>query len=52
MLNMFSQALEEGQLPQSFNEAVITVIPKKVKDPEEVGGYRPISLNNDQFFFS
>lgn len=38
MLKMSSQALEVGRLPQSFNEAVITVLPKKGKDPEEVGG--------------
>ncbi len=46
MLKIFSQALEVGQLPQSFNEAIITVLPKKGKDPEEVAGYRPISLIN------
>ncbi len=45
MLKIFSQALEVGQLPQSFNEAIITVL-RKGKDPEEVGGYRPISLIN------
>lgn len=46
MLQMFTQAFENGILPPSLYEAVITVIPKKGKDPEEVGGYRPISLIN------
>lgn len=43
---MFSQSLKIGSLPPMLNEAVITRIPKKGKDPEEVGGYRPISLLN------
>lgn len=49
LLKMFNKALEEGKLPQSLNEATITLIPKKGKDLEEVGSYRPISLlNSDQ----
>lgn len=46
MHNMFTQSQEEGLLPPSLYDAIITVIPKKGKDPEEVGGYRPISLIN------
>lgn len=43
---MFSYTLENGSLPQTLNEAVITLIPQKGKDPKEVGGYRPVSLLN------
>lgn len=46
MLKMFTQALNDGCLPQTLNEAIITVLPKKGKDTKEVGGYRPISLLN------
>lgn len=46
MLKMFFHSFETGSLPPTLNEAVITLIPKKGKDLEEVGGYRPISLLN------
>ena len=46
MLKMYTLALSDGSLPQTLNEAIITLIPKKGKDPEDVGGYRPISLLN------
>lgn len=45
LLRTFEGALVTG-LPATFNEAVITVIPKKGKSTEEVEGYRPISLLN------
>lgn len=49
LLNMFNMALEDGALPQTLNEATVTLIPKKGKDPELVSSYRPISLlNTDQ----
>lgn len=45
---MFKQVNEDGILPQTLNEAVITLIPKK-GDLEEIGSYRPTSLlNTDQ----
>lgn len=50
---MFIQANNDGVLPPTLTEAVITVIYKKDKDPEEVGSYRPISLlNQDGKLFS
>jgi len=45
LLKTYQQALTSG-LPPTFSEAVITVIRKKSKNPEEVEGYRPISLIN------
>lgn len=43
-LNMFSQVLKNGFLPQTLNKGVIALMMKKVKDLEEVGGYRRTSL--------
>lgn len=49
LLKMFNRALEKGKMPQTLNEATVTLIPKKGKDLEQVGSYRPISLlNSDQ----
>lgn len=46
LLNVFKHAQESGALPPTLTEAVIMVIHKKGKDPQEVGAYRPISLLN------
>ena len=46
LLKVFKHAQESGALPPTLTEAVITVIHKKGKDPQEVGAYRPISLLN------
>ena len=49
LLRMYRKAYEVGMLPPTLNEATITVIPKKGKDLEQVGSYRPVSLlNTDQ----
>lgn len=49
LLKMFNMALKDGALPQTLNEATVTLIPKNGKDPELVSSYRPISLlNTDQ----
>uniref|UniRef100_A0A803K2L7 Reverse transcriptase domain-containing protein n=1 Tax=Xenopus tropicalis TaxID=8364 RepID=A0A803K2L7_XENTR len=39
-------ALDQNQLPPSFSNALIVVIPKEGKDPLNCGSYRPISLLN------
>lgn len=49
LLKMYNKAYEEESLPPTLNEAIITVLPKKGKDVEQVTSYRPISLlNSDQ----
>lgn len=41
---MLVEAFEVGRLPPSLNQAIITLILKKDKDPTECKSYRPISL--------
>lgn len=49
LLKMYIHANLDNTLPLSMREATIIVIPKKGKDPEEVGSYRLISpLTYDQ----
>lgn len=43
---VFHEAFEYGVLPESFNEAVISLIPKGDKDLTDPANYRPISLIN------
>lgn len=46
LLTTLNDALQEGGLPASMNEAIIVVIPKPGKDPLQPDSYRPISLLN------
>lgn len=44
LLEVYKEALERGELPLTMRQALITLIPKKGKDPGECRNYRPISL--------
>ena len=46
LLKLFQKISEEETLPNSFNEATITPIPKPDKDNTEKENYRPLSQMN------
>ena len=46
LLKLFQKIAEEGTLPNTFNEATITLIPKPDKDNTQKENYKPISLIN------
>lgn len=46
LTKVLQEAFECGSLPDSFNEAIITLLPKKDKDLTDPANYRPISLIN------
>jgi hypothetical protein len=46
LLKLFHEIEREGKLPNTFYEAIITLIPKLGKDTSKKENYRPISLMN------
>jgi hypothetical protein len=46
LFKLFYEMEREGKLPNTFNEASITLIPKPGKDTSKKENYRPISLMN------
>ena len=46
LLKLFQKITEEVKLPNSFYEAIITLIPNPDKDATKRENYRPISLMN------
>lgn len=46
LLDMFTDSLEKGSMPQTLNEANIILLLKPGKDPVKCNSYRPISLLN------
>lgn len=49
LLGMFNESLEQGRLPESLNEATITLLLKPGRDASKCGSYRPVSLLNSDF---
>lgn len=46
---LYSDSLEAGVLPSTLNQACITLLAKKNKDPLNCASYRPISLLNTDY---
>lgn len=50
---VFNEVLQTGKWPDTWKNAIITVIAKEGKDPKQCSSYRPISLLNvDQKIFT
>ena len=46
LLNAFNWTIQKGEIPPSWREAIISVIPKEDKDRQECSNYRPVSVLN------
>ena len=47
--NAFNWVLKEGDIPNSWSEAHISVIPKEGKDKMECSNFRPVSVLNQDY---
>ena len=53
LYRVFNEVLQTGKWPDTWKNAIITVIAKEGKDPKQCSSYRPISLLNvDQKIFT
>src|SRR6185437_15313179 len=43
---LFNRVLETGEMPTSWSQNIITLIPKKKENLETISNWRPISLTN------
>ena len=50
LLKLFQKTEEEGTLPKTFYEAIITLMPKPDKDTTKKENYTPIPFNFSSFF--
>ncbi len=46
---MYMEAIHKKELPETLNQALITVLLKPGKDPNLCTSYRPISLLNSDY---
>lgn len=46
LLKVYLEIFDKGKLPQTFNEKLISLIPKKDRDISDPNNYRSISLFN------
>lgn len=46
LVKVYQEAFEKGYVPPTFNEALISLIPKKDRDITDPANFRPISLLN------
>lgn len=49
LTSVYTDSLNKGSLPTTLNQACITLLPKKDKNPLECASYRPISLLNSDY---
>ncbi|CAG8516682.1 25292_t:CDS:2, partial [Gigaspora rosea] len=46
---LFNEVLKNSKIPKSWDKSIITFIPKKAENLDELTNWRPISLTNSEF---